>query len=160
MLQKVILLTFSLLLITPSAQSQQLVLPNFSLPTVENMQEMLSDKDLLGQAFVLNVWESQCIPCIEEHPLLLQLEQNGIVVYGINVQDDLAMAKRFLEKRGNPFKATIFDQQGELSKQLGVIGTPVTFVVGKKGDILYKKVGKLTLNSIQDISRLISHSSQ
>ena len=57
-----------------------------------------------GEPTIVNVWASWCVPCHEEHPLLLELaKQPGVHLYGINYKDDPAAARRFLGRYGNPF---------------------------------------------------------
>jgi len=154
------LLNISFLLITfivyaDEVKIEELTIPNFNLPQVQDVEKSLNNQDLLGKVIVLNVWESSCRPCIEEHPFLLQLAQQNIPIYGINMQDNLANANLFLVKRGNPYLGTAFDSDGFLSKQLGVIGTPTTLIADQYSRIQYKKEGPLGEQDIQEILLLI-----
>ncbi len=50
-----------------------------------------------GKVSVVNFWATWCIPCIQEHPLLMQLkQQTGVDIYGVNHKDDPTAARRFL----------------------------------------------------------------
>ena len=102
-----------------------------------------------GQVSVVNFWASWCAPCVEEHPLLVQLAANrGIQLFGINYKDQAANARRFLGRYGNPFTAVGVDANGRAAIEWGVYGMPETFVVDGRGVIVYKHVGPLTPASL------------
>jgi cytochrome c biogenesis protein CcmG, thiol:disulfide interchange protein DsbE len=102
-----------------------------------------------GQVSVVNFWASWCAPCVEEHPLLVQLAANrGIQLFGINYKDQAANARRFLGRYGNPFTAVGVDAIGRAAIEWGVYGMPETFVVDGRGVIAYKHVGPLTAASL------------
>ena len=49
-----------------------------------------------GQVTVVNFWASWCTPCIEEHPLLVEIKKEpGVVLAGVNTKDEPVNAKRF-----------------------------------------------------------------
>jgi cytochrome c biogenesis protein CcmG/thiol:disulfide interchange protein DsbE len=102
-----------------------------------------------GQVSVVNFWASWCAPCVEEHPLLVQLAANrGVKLFGINYKDQAANARRFLGRYGNPFTAVGVDASGRAAIEWGVYGMPETFVVDGRGVIAYKHVGPLTPTSL------------
>ena len=77
--------------------------PLFSLPKLDNPEQMFSPKDMLGQVWLLNVWASWCGACKEEHPVLVALSRGGSVpVYGMNYKDTRAEALQVLMQDGNP----------------------------------------------------------
>lgn len=104
---KYIFLIFLSVFSIQAVESTEISLPKFTLPQLEDTQSYLNENDILGHVVVLNVWESLCIPCIAEHPLLLQLAHKGISIYRIDLQDNFLKAIRFLETSGNPFQASI-----------------------------------------------------
>ena len=104
-----------------------------------------------GKVTVVNFWASWCIPCIQEHPLLIQLKQKtGVEIYGVNYKDDPTAARRFLGLHGNPFTAAGTDPQGRGAIEWGVYGMPETFVINPKGEIAYKHVGPLSARSLAE----------
>lgn len=103
-----------------------------------------------GQATVVNFWASWCVPCVQEHPLLLALkERTGVALYGVNHKDSPAAARRFLGRYGNPFAAVGADSNGRVAIEWGVYGMPETFVVDGRGIIVYKHVGPLSPESLE-----------
>ena len=81
-------------------------MPEFALGTVSG--EEVTNKDLPGQIFLLNVWGSYCLPCLVEHPTFMRLSEEGeIPVVGINYKDRNELAKDWLSTNGNPFTYSI-----------------------------------------------------
>jgi len=119
--------------------------PPFNLPQLHQPQHSLSLAELHGQVSLLNVWASWCIACREEHPLLMQLAENGnISLYGLNYKDQRKDALRWLEFYGNPYKTSVSDNNGRVGIELGVYGVPETFLLDQNGTIRYKHIGPLT----------------
>ncbi len=103
-----------------------------------------------GKISIVNFWASWCVPCVDEHPLLEQLKaESGVDIYGINYKDQASAARRFLGRYGNPFTAVGADADGRAAIDWGVYGTPETFVVNGKGDVIYKHVGPITEDSLK-----------
>src|SRR5262245_17974158 len=102
-----------------------------------------------GRVSVVNYWASWCAPCIEEHPELEKLKSMADVdIYGINYKDSADAARRFIGRFGNPYTAVGTDAQGRAAIDWGVYGTPETFVVNGKGQIVYKHVGPISDQSL------------
>jgi cytochrome c biogenesis protein CcmG, thiol:disulfide interchange protein DsbE len=102
-----------------------------------------------GQVTVVNFWASWCAPCVEEHPLLVELaKEPNLRLYGVNYKDEPENALRFLGRYGNPFAALGVDPKGRGAIEWGVYGMPETFVVDGQGRIAFKHVGPLTPRSI------------
>ena len=98
-----------------------------------------------GKVSVVNYWASWCVPCIEEHPFLEKLKSMASVdIYGINYKDRADAARRFIGRFGNPYTAVGTDASGRAAIDWGVYGTPETFVVNGKGQIVYKHVGPIS----------------
>jgi len=102
-----------------------------------------------GDVVVVNFWASWCPPCIDEHPLLVELkERTGVRMIGINHKDTAAGARRFLGRYGNPFAIVGSDSDGRAAIEWGVYGMPETFVVDGAGRVVHKHVGPVTRESL------------
>lgn len=98
-----------------------------------------------GDPVVVNFFASWCVPCVQEHPYLLQLrQQTGVRILGVNYKDPPPGGRRFLGRYGNPYAAVGVDDNGRVAIEWGVYGMPETFVVDGTGRIVLKHVGPIT----------------
>lgn len=103
-----------------------------------------------GGVSVVNFWASWCVPCVEEHPLLIELKQRtGVALFGVNHKDQPSSGLRFLNRYGNPFTAVGTDRTGRGAIEWGVYGMPETFVINGRGEIAYKHVGPISKESLE-----------
>lgn len=119
-------------------------LPAFHLPSLDQQTPGFTNTDLRGKKSLLNVWASWCHACEEEQVFLLQLARAGVPIYGLSYKDDPQHARQWLKTWGNPYIAIGQDRAGRLAIDLGVYGTPETFLVDEQGIIQYRHVGVLT----------------
>lgn len=125
--------------------------PDFALPPVAGLDSPGFDTDTLkGHVSVVNVFASWCVPCHDEHPVLMALKDTlGVPIYGINQKDQPENARQFLSEGGNPYAAIGADTNGRASIDWGVYGVPETFVVDAKGIIRAKIIGPLDARSVE-----------
>jgi cytochrome c biogenesis protein CcmG/thiol:disulfide interchange protein DsbE len=126
--------------------------PQFDLPAVEGLDiPGFGSAALTGEPTVVNVFASWCIPCRDEHPLLEALKaETGVKLFGINHSDAPENAVAFLAELGNPYDAVGADRDRRVSIDWGVYGVPETFLVDAEGVIVYKHVGPLTPQAIEN----------
>ena len=131
--------------------------PEFTVPPLEGlkaedgteMQSFAASDLAQGKPTIVNIFASWCVPCLEEHPMLMALaEEPGMRIYGINYKDDPASARRFLGRYGNPYDRVGTDSSGSTAIDFGVYGVPETFVISGDGTIAYRHVGPLTEEAI------------
>ena len=116
--------------------------PPFTLPQLADPKRHLSQKDMLGQVWLLNVWASWCVSCREEHPVLVDLAGAKVVpIYGLNYKDQRDAALAWLKQFGDPYALSIMDMDGRIGIDYGVYGVPETYVIDKQGVIRYKRIG-------------------
>jgi len=127
--------------------------PEFSVaPLLRSGVPGLARSDLIGQVSIVNVFASWCIPCRDEHPLLVELkERTGVRLFGLNLKDEGKNAAAFLEELGNPYDAIGADTNGRASIDWGVYGVPETFLVRGDGVVLSRRVGPLDRKSLEDL---------
>lgn len=119
--------------------------PEFSLPPVKGRTLGLSSADLKGEVSLVNVFASWCVACRVEHPLLMALEQQGVVpIHGLNYKDRPQDAEKWLGELGDPYTRTGADVNGRVAIDWGVYGVPETFVIDRQGRIAYKQIGPVT----------------
>jgi cytochrome c biogenesis protein CcmG, thiol:disulfide interchange protein DsbE len=134
----------SVLIDRPAPQFSLAPVPGIPVPGVDTAS-------LKGQVTVVNVFASWCIPCRDEHPLLVALkEQTGVRLVGINQKDAPENARAFLAELGNPYDAIGADSDGRVSIDWGVYGVPETFVVDADGIVRFKHIGPINPQSLRD----------
>ena len=95
-----------------------------------------------GKVTLVNVWASWCVPCRQEHPVMMELTRQGkIEIFGLNYKDKPDNARSFLAELGNPYTALGVDGNGRAAIEWGVYGIPESFLIGKDGTIVWKHVG-------------------
>ena len=105
--------------------------------------------------YLLNIWSSWCVPCKQEHPILMELKKNdNLNLIGINYKDTKKNANNFLKEFGNPYDKIIFDNKGTNSIELGAYGVPESFLINKKR-IIKKYIGPLNNVSMEEIKLFI-----
>lgn len=117
-------------------------IPGFDLPAMVESRPGLSSADLAdGEAKLLNVFASWCIPCAAEAPFLEELEREGAQIVAVAITDQPEAVDRFLTQHGNPFTRIGDDRISEVQLSLGSSGVPETFVVAGDGTIAYQHIG-------------------
>jgi len=117
--------------------------PNFALQDIYDPNKQYDASIFKGQKMLLNVWATWCPTCYAEHKYLNELSKQGLYIVGMNYKDDRAKAVRWLNDLHDPYKISLFDENGMLGMDLGVYGAPETFLIDSKGIIRYRHVGDL-----------------
>ncbi len=124
--------------------------PQFNVPLLNDASKTLSDADLRGKVYLLNVWGSWCVSCREEHPVLVELAKKGTIpLYGLNWKDRQADALAWLARYGDPYVASGVDREGKVAIDFGVYGAPETYLIDREGVIRFKQTGPLTWQIIE-----------
>ncbi len=120
-------------------------IPQFTLPELYHPDQNFSSTELRGHVTLLNIFASWCISCRVEHAQLMALKnQRAVLIYGLDYKDSPNDVLKWLNKSGNPYERIGFDQIGNTAINLGVYGTPETFVIDKLGIVRYKYIGPIT----------------
>lgn len=119
--------------------------PQIQLPRLHEPGRNFSNAEFKGKVWLLNVWASWCVSCLEEHPLLVELARSGTVpIVGLNYKDRREDALVWLKRHGDPYLLSVMDAEGRTGIDYGVYGVPETFVIDKDGVIRFKQIGPLT----------------
>ena len=118
--------------------------PAFDLPLLHDPAKRVTNADLAGQPYVMNVWGSWCPECRVEHPILTKFALTKRVRFiGYNLKDEREDALRWLEQFGNPYMMVVADLEGRTAIDWGIYGAPETFLVDGNGIIRWKHVGAI-----------------
>jgi len=127
---------------------------------INSLQNLDSDNEtnLDSEFLIINYWASWCLECIEEHDLLISLNQiesfNGKVVL-ISFQDNVSNSIDFLNKYGYGDLIYLIDNKSEFAINSGVFGVPETHII-KEGKIIRKYIGPLSFSDVEEIIILYS----
>lgn len=129
-------------------------MPAFELTELYDADERVTDADLIGEPALVNVFGSWCVACLQEHPTLMQLNQDDTVrIVGVNWRDEREDAINWLERHGDPYDTIIFDGESDLAIEMGVTGAPETFIIDRTGRIRFKQIGPITSDVWRDTIR-------
>ncbi|MCG3810004.1 DsbE family thiol:disulfide interchange protein [Psychrobacter sp. Ps4] len=123
--------------------------PAFELPLLSDTSRIMTNENLPDKPFLMNIWGSWCPTCIIEHPFLMQLEERGVNLVGVNYKDDIGDALGYLNRGGDPFSMSIQDLSGQFALDLGLTGAPETFVVDGNGIIRQHIIGEINESNWQ-----------
>ena len=131
--------------------------PNFTLPLLDGSGS-LSMEDYRGKVVYVTFWASWCVPCRQEMPYLAQLrlrhEGEGFEVLAINVDDDVELAKAFVEEYDMPFPV-LRDEGRTVSSKFKVPGYPTHFLVDRDGRIRFSGMG-FDLNDVRAVTQEVA----
>lgn len=126
--------------------------PEFDMPALYAGALGYSVADLKdGEAKLVNVFASWCLPCRAEHPALMRLQDMGVTIYGLNYKDDDTAAIRFLVELEDPYARIGTDRSGRIGIEWGVYGVPETFIISGDGQIIDKYVGPMDDKAVDEI---------
>ena len=109
----------------------------------------------LDKVYLLNIWSSWCVPCRQEHPLLMKLnKEQGLNIVGINYKDNKENARDFLNELGNPYHKVFTDLDGTIAIEWGAYGVPESYLIFDN-NIVKKYIGPLNQEIIDEIKLLI-----
>jgi cytochrome c biogenesis protein CcmG/thiol:disulfide interchange protein DsbE len=124
--------------------------PAFRVAELHEPARMIAPEDMKGKVWMLNVWASWCVSCRVEHPILVEFaKKNAVPIVGLDYKDQREDGLQWLQKLGNPYVASAFDEDGKIGIDYGVYGVPETFVIDKQGIIRYKQIGPVTPEALE-----------
>ncbi len=92
-----------------------------------------------GSFVVLNFFQSDCVPCIREHPDLIefvdqqaQLGVDGAELYSMVTGDTKSRVEKFFEERGGDWPA-VYSDGDSISVAFGVALVPETWIIDPDG---------------------------
>ena len=134
--------------------------PGFSLSDLTGKKIQL--KDFRGKMVFLNFFATWCGPCREEMPGMDRLfrthRDKDFVVLAVNLQENAKTVRPFVQQLKLSFP-TVLDADGSVSREYGVRALPVSFLIGRDGNIVWRAIGGRdweSANSRQYFAQLVT----
>lgn len=125
-----------------TAPNETLSAPTFTLPDLTGKKIRL--KDSQGKLVLLNFFATWCGPCREEMPsmerLYHTLQEKGLIILAVNIQESAKTVRPFIQELKLSFPV-LLDSTGSVSREYGIRALPVSFLVGRDGNILWRAMG-------------------
>ena len=116
-----------------------------------------SDFDLgrrKGSFVVLNFFQSDCVPCIREHPELIDfvdqqrlLGVDGAELYSVVTGDTQDRVERFFDERGGDWPV-VYSEGDRISAAFGVALVPETWIIDPNGVVRARIISEVTAEQL------------
>ena len=110
-----------------------------------------------GSWVVLNFFDPDCIPCIQEHPDLVQFSQDqatlgadGAELYSVITRGTRDEVDEFFAERGGDWPQ-IYSEFDEFPVAFGVAAVPETWIIDPSGVVQLRLISKVTAEQLNTI---------
>jgi len=124
--------------------------PDFSLRPLDG-GEPVTLASLRGRPVVINFWATWCVPCFQEHALLVSTARSlaeRARFIGVIYEDSEEQVRGFLARQGSAYPSLV-DPGSRTAIAFGIFGVPETFFIDAEGRIAAKHVGPLDAQSLE-----------
>jgi thiol-disulfide isomerase/thioredoxin len=133
------------------------IAPEFSLSDLNN--QPLDLANYRGKVVLLDFWATWCTPCRGEIPHFVELQntyaEQGLQVIGISMDDDAKPVREFYRQYKMNYPVALGTEKVAESYG-GVLGLPVTFLIGRDGRVAVKHLGEVNMPALdQEIKSLL-----
>jgi cytochrome c biogenesis protein CcmG/thiol:disulfide interchange protein DsbE len=109
-------------------------------------------KSYRGKVVLLNFWATWCVPCRVELPRFAgwqrQYGSQGLEIIAVSMDDDVTPVRATVRKLELNFPALMGDEK--IGRQYGgVLGLPVTYLIGRDGIIRQRLEGETDLGELE-----------
>ena len=115
----------------------------FSLPSLDGGQT-ISSKNYKGKVMIVDFWASWCAPCKASfaayNELLKKYGSKGLVIIGVNIDNDPEKAKEFLAENPASFHIAS-DPDKKVATTYNLPTMPTAYIIGRDGNILHTHAG-------------------
>jgi cytochrome c biogenesis protein CcmG/thiol:disulfide interchange protein DsbE len=124
--------------------------PGFSLTDLDG--KPLDLANYRGKVVLLNFWATWCAPCRGEIPQFVDFQNTygpqGLQLIGISMDDDAKPVHEFYQQFKMNYPVAVGN--ANLAESYGgILGLPVTFLIGRDGRIAAKYVGATDMTALQ-----------
>jgi thiol-disulfide isomerase/thioredoxin len=124
--------------------------PEFSLSDLGGHRVRLAD--YRGKVVLLDFWATWCVPCRNAIPHFIELQNEyrgrGLQILGISLDDDEKPVRAFYEEFKMNYPVALGDA-GLAQRYGGILGLPVSLIIGCDGRIYSKHSGETSVSTIE-----------
>lgn len=130
---------------TPSVQKveKREKLTDYHWPLTDDNNQPFNLNEIQDKVLFLNIWATWCPPCIAEMPVLQELydkyRNNPDVAFVFATTDTKPVVDKFMADKG--YDLPVYYVQSAPPAQIASNAIPVTFLIGKNGNIAIRKTG-------------------
>jgi cytochrome c biogenesis protein CcmG/thiol:disulfide interchange protein DsbE len=108
-----------------------------------------------GEFVVVNFFATWCVPCIREHPELVEFEERhreagDASVVSVVFDSRPEQVREFFAENGGDWPV-VLDPAGRTSLEYGVTGVPESYLLAPDGTVLVKIEGGVTAAALDDL---------
>lgn len=127
--------------------------PSIVAETIEGEPYDLAEQR--GQFVVVNFFATWCVPCIREHPELVEFsrrhrEDGDASVVSVVFDSRTEQVLEFFGENGGDWPV-VTDPDGRTALQYGVTGVPESYLIGPDGTVLGKVEGGVTADALDEL---------
>ncbi len=126
------------------------VAPGFSLQDLNG--QTLDLANYRGKVVLLDFWATWCTPCRGEVPHFVEFQDKyrdqGLQVIGISMDDGPKPVREFYQQFKMNYPVALGNEK-VADAYGGVLGLPVTFLIGRDGRVAAKYVGEVQMPTLE-----------
>ena len=108
-----------------------------------------------GRWVIVNFFQSTCVPCIMEHPELIAFSERHAAagdarIVSVTFDDTAGNVRRFFEVNGGDWPVLV-EGASQAAVAYGVTGVPESYLVAPSGVVVWKQLGGVTADGIDDV---------
>jgi len=128
--------------LVPSGRAKGADVLGATVITQQGRRTTLADQRDATRPLLVNLWARDCVPCVDEMPLLERLHagRDDVEVIGVNELDPLGKAEEQAERTGITY-AWFRDPDGSFANAARSTGLPASILISPAGTVLAAKVG-------------------
>jgi cytochrome c biogenesis protein CcmG, thiol:disulfide interchange protein DsbE len=107
-----------------------------------------------GSWVVLNFFDPECVPCVEEHPEMVEFDEregglgnDGAELVTVVFRDDRDGVAEFFAAEGGGWPV-VYDDDGSIATAFGVTLVPETWLVDPNGVVRWRTISTVTADQL------------